>query len=386
MEYTFMVGNGFDVGLVLKTRYSDFIQQYVNFGVDGQSLTEDIESILKRTIRRDIETWADAERAFAELPFSTMFPNRAKFHKILLELLVEFKTSLNEYLLAQVQKVGRRQIGTTTSKRFFAHMVESLFAGMPSWLQEKELRELVYGEENPTEPNVFNFVNFNYTDTFDRLVGVKTLEPTDDLEIEGDVKNVVRVNILGSKIRFFRHHLIHVHGAFDTQDALFGVSELQQIKDNLAREFSLLSGYLIKSQTDLEMGNGSYEKVSSFLDDSYRVVLFGLSMGVSDKHWWQLLIDKVCSEDNFRIFIFPFSVNPFPVRDDTDYRMLQYLGRRKLLEAVRTRMADAELNKLSQNIHKITVLSYGPYKRIDGSNCMCDPLDLLHFRKALGIG
>lgn len=230
-----------------------------------------------------------------------------------------------------------------------------------------------------------NFVNFNYTDTFDKLMGVKTTEPMEDSEFEEEERNAVGVSILGRRIKFLRHHLIHVHGAFNTNDALFGVSELQQIKDEVVREFSLLSGYLIKSQTDLEMGNGTYEKIASFLDDSYRVVLFGLSMGASDKHWWRLIIDKVCNEDNFRIFIFPFSANPFPVRNDTDYRMLQYLGRQKLVETIRPNMGDAEQKKLSLNIHKITVLSYGPYKRIDGSRCMCDPLDLLNFRKSLGI-
>ena len=157
MEYTFMVGNGFDVGLGLKTLYSDFIRQYVS--TESQTTTGDIESILKKVIRQDIETWADAERAFAELPFSTMFSGRAEFHKTLLELLVKFKASLNGYLLSQVQKAVRGKISKSTSNRFFVHMIESLFAGMPPWLQESELQELVYGEEGTVAPNAFNFVH-----------------------------------------------------------------------------------------------------------------------------------------------------------------------------------------------------------------------------------
>ena len=76
MRYVIMIGNGFDIGLGLRTAYSDFIDEYTNspaINSERSDGRERVEDILKAHIRRDPQTWADAEKAFAELRFSAMF-------------------------------------------------------------------------------------------------------------------------------------------------------------------------------------------------------------------------------------------------------------------------------------------------------------------------
>ena len=62
MKITFLIGNGFDLGVGLKTRYSDFVPYYL-------SLPDNDPDIIafKSIIESDKETWADAELALGKL-------------------------------------------------------------------------------------------------------------------------------------------------------------------------------------------------------------------------------------------------------------------------------------------------------------------------------
>lgn len=382
MNYTMMIGNGFDVGLGLKTRYSDFICQYVDLHLPHDP--NDIETILKGKIKRDIETWSDAERAFAELPFGDMLANHGDFNRCLLELLTRFKSALTGYISKEESKLKSKKFDDDVRLEFFGQIISSLFAGMPEWIKKDELAELTFEGDRAAGYNEINFVNFNYTNTFDSLIGIEaSLEP--HYEFDDAKKRLIDVKIEDSPLTFDLQELVHVHGSFFSHNVLFGISDLRQIKDESTRYFSELIGYLIKSRTDVEIGNGIYERVNDFLDNSQRVIVFGLSMGVSDGYWWKKLIDKMCKEDNFRVFIFPYSLNPFEIGSENDYKILQFLGRQNLVRSVRPYMSKPEIELLAENINKITVLSYGPYERINGKTCMCDPFDLDHFKSIIGV-
>ena len=56
MRYVIMIGNGFDIGLGLRTAYSDFIDEYTNspaINSERSDGRERVEDILKAHIRRD---------------------------------------------------------------------------------------------------------------------------------------------------------------------------------------------------------------------------------------------------------------------------------------------------------------------------------------------
>ncbi len=69
MNVTFLVGNGFDIGLGLKTRYSDFYEEYCKADkADSEAITK-----FKRTLRewqnnksKKIIDWSDFEFAFGQ--------------------------------------------------------------------------------------------------------------------------------------------------------------------------------------------------------------------------------------------------------------------------------------------------------------------------------
>ena len=65
MDVTFLIGNGFDLGIGLKTGYKDFYKVYC------QNKQSDIEILkhFKSDILKDPETWADFESAFGQYAY-----------------------------------------------------------------------------------------------------------------------------------------------------------------------------------------------------------------------------------------------------------------------------------------------------------------------------
>ena len=60
MNVTILVGNGFDLNLNLKTKYTDFLNYYCgDSGADHVTIQS-----FKQDILQDYKTWSDAELAF----------------------------------------------------------------------------------------------------------------------------------------------------------------------------------------------------------------------------------------------------------------------------------------------------------------------------------
>lgn len=62
MNVTYLICYGFDIACGLKTRFSDFIQEYLVIKSDDNDICH-----FKSLIEEDICTWADAEYAFGQL-------------------------------------------------------------------------------------------------------------------------------------------------------------------------------------------------------------------------------------------------------------------------------------------------------------------------------
>lgn len=388
MRYVIMIGNGFDIGLGLKTAYSDFIDEYQKSPAIHPDVSDEklrAEGILKEQIRRDPETWADAEKAFAELRFSEMLRNCADVRRSILDVFSLFTEALKNYLAKQEYSRELNRVSRDVSDVFVQHMMQSLFTRMPERIRENDLDCAGDIDSMQLGLNYCSFVNFNYTGTLDRLLGVKFDEEYFKTGQVSFSNRVFPVQIFEHKIPVALEKLIHVHGINHEKSPIFGVSDLQQITDVTARQLSETVGFLLKDCTDREKVSGNYDVTAQVLNNADRVVLFGLSIGASDKYWWRLLLERICNVKDFRVYIFPYSKNPEKIKDDNDYLMLQYEWRSKFIDGLRGEFSKSELDKISHNMSKITVLPYGPYKNVTDGERMCDPLDLEYFKQQLGM-
>lgn len=82
MNITYMIGNGFDLGLGLKTSYRDFLKWFL------ESKSKDSKNVDSRMMRlcevisKNVDTWSNAEIAFAKLDFTEIFPGLKTFNLI----------------------------------------------------------------------------------------------------------------------------------------------------------------------------------------------------------------------------------------------------------------------------------------------------------------
>ena len=264
-------------------------------------------------------------------------------------------------------------------------MMQSVLMGMPEWLREQELNRLGDINDRQQVLNYCSFVNFNYTETFDKLLGIKADGTHSTSEHYSFDQRAVGVEILNRESLFVLERLVHVHGSNKARNSIFGVSDSRQITDIAAREMAEAIGVLVKDCADREKAVGNYDLTADVLNEADRVVLFGLSIGNSDKYWWRLLMQRVRKVEDFRVFIFPYSKSPETIKDYNDYLMLQYEWRTKFIECLNGELLKSERAELSHNMAKITVLAYGPYKNVVQGERMCDPLDLEYFKRHFGV-
>ena len=69
MNITFLLGNGFDIGLGLKTRYEDFYKQYTKISsADSEIIINFKNDLLNEDLNysKEIVDWSDFEKAFGQ--------------------------------------------------------------------------------------------------------------------------------------------------------------------------------------------------------------------------------------------------------------------------------------------------------------------------------
>ena len=269
MNITFMIGNGFDRNLGLKTKYSDFIAWYKE-----TPATTEILKDFRKHINENEELWSAAEEELGKYTAQFEAGAGAAFnacHKDICE-------HLAKYLKDEQGKFESQSIITEIENTF--SQLKALTS--PFHTQEKEVLDAVYSNRR-NENVVFNFITYNYTDTLDQC-----------LEL---VRN--KQGLLGSHrfINTTHNHAVgtvhHVHGTVNAQ-MVFGVNDRSQIaKPDIFNcdDGDLYEDILIKQQANQEYQENADTKAKKLLDDSHILYIYGMSIGATDKLWWE----RVCA-------------------------------------------------------------------------------------------
>ena len=125
MNITFIIGNGFDIGLGLKTSYSDFISEYADLSQPHDPHA--LEYKLKDQINKNRLSWADAEVAFAKLSFDSILKGCKKFDESFLDLLSRFQNAIVKYLESEENRFAFTKVNDDLKYKF-VHKSEKLFA------------------------------------------------------------------------------------------------------------------------------------------------------------------------------------------------------------------------------------------------------------------
>jgi len=345
---TFLIGNGFDIGLGLKTKYADFVTAYLK-----QPSKTDVIVKLKKAINQDADFWGDAELAFGKLPFSTFGKDS---YSVVKECVTDFSDALSEYLKNEER---RFQIPDEKIKVAFCSLLCSYYQRLGEYPSRNELKRLK--QFNRLKINV---INFNYTETIDKM-----LPPSGTMTLLGWGMIDVQIN-----------EVCHVHGALsDEMSRSFGVNMSSQIENTkLIPEARML---LVKPEVDRMARWGLEPMAKEMIDESDTVVLFGLSLGATDQLWWNYLLDYIQYKPEHRLCLMQHVKSSRGTRVPGEEGLWAQRECRKFYNAVDPqKMKYVNTTDLDR---RIDVSIRGPHFDPDGHETFCDPFQLTWFGKKL---
>lgn len=326
MNITFMIGNGFDRNLGLKTTYSEFVAWYK----DTPPKTETLRKF-REFINENEELWSAAEEELGK--YTAQFEAGAgdafnECHKDICEHLAQYLKD----------EQGRFQCQAIINE------IENTFSQLkaltsPFHTQEREALDAVYTKYRNGNV-VFNFITYNYTDTLDQCLEV--------------VRN--KQGLLGSH-RFSNtthNHAIgafhHVHGTVNAQ-MVFGVNDKSQIaKPEIFNcEYGdLYEDLLIKQQANQGYQENADAKAKKLLDESQILYIYGMSIGATDRLWWERVCAWLARSDDRHVIYHCYDLPPEGVVD-TDRRIAERKARRTITQY--SQLDDQKKQAIESRIH-----------------------------------
>ena len=279
MNVAFLLGNGFDLQLGMETGYKSFLKWYVKQPTNDSDIAQ-FREYLKN---EKSEWWSDAEIAMGQYLGNFSDDNIAVYFKNIRD----FKLRLSEYLICENERYDLEdsQEVIDTFIDFLLNSADDIML-RPTLLHLNELRK-----RNNTR---IHFVTFNYTDALDRIV-MKVKEKNRTLQTIQTDPTVVHTTSVGN--------IYHIHGTLDSS-LIMGVDNHEQLNSSKISDFSKVSRTLIKPIVNDELGRDEHENATSMLYDCRCLFFYGLSFGITDKTWWDLIKDRLIKDGNMQVVIF----------------------------------------------------------------------------------
>lgn len=274
MNITFLIGNGFDIGLGLKTQYNDFYEYYCKPTKDDSNNISEFKEVLKKwqsNKQSAIIDWADFESAFGK--HSVDFDENKK--RDYLDRFEDFVMRFNAYIESQEKRVDYAKADEIGKK-----MREGVSKYYLNRKDDKDAIDKVY--KSYSSERTYNFISFNYTNTVDKCA------------------EMLKQNLKGDSLRNVGS-VLHIHGYIE-KNMIIGVDNPSQIlKPEFANDPEVIAEIVKPNQNEDSREN--YERdVIPVINSSHIICIYGMSLGDTDKKWWNI-ISKWLSQDSNRVLV-----------------------------------------------------------------------------------
>ena len=209
MEIAYLIGNGFDLNLGLKTKYDDFYNYYIN------NHTTSIKSVLK--FKGEIETYIKSKSDNLNINWSDLEIALGKYTVELssfedLELIYQdLNINLRNYIKQQELSLNIQD--NIKLKRDLIFPFNNLREIDKSYVQ-------TYISRFKKEDFNIDIITFNYTNSFEKIIGNKKV-------------NHLKVGYNHRGKPCWLNSILHIHGNID-DNIIFGVNDVSQLEnDNL---------------------------------------------------------------------------------------------------------------------------------------------------------
>ena len=284
---TFIIGNGFDINVGLNTRYTDFYEVYTQEKDSDNKTIQHFKKEILKSKGHKWKTWADFELQMGIHSKEFEGNTSAQDFRVCFD---DFVVQFNDYLIEECKKVNWKAVDNEIVQTF-RHSILS-FPSYTTQVQEFEIKNLI-AHNAPV-----NFLQFNYTDTFDKLLNSSNL-----LQLSQTITNK------SNSITQFGANL-HVHGTMGVGGYLtMGVDNEMQIENKAIQNDLGIQSIFIKSKflDTLQARNANQKckrtEALTAIGKSDIICTFGTSIGHTDKYWWSQ-IGKWLRERTGTIIIF----------------------------------------------------------------------------------
>lgn len=329
MNITFLIGNGFDVGLGMDSQFSDFFPQYIE---ESKNKPEIIRA-LSESIKNNSDEWSYFEEQLGEYTsnFRTSSKDAFLSPRTFLNQFRDFEVSFIRYLNKLEEKISfddKNRIASVMQNGL-AHFWEYPRLPYQSFQKIKE-GMLYYKNEDIT----FNFISFNYTQTLENCLSAIP-DKTISLYIDGLIK---------AKIG----KVIHVHG-LKNEYPIMGVNDAGQILNEELASDKWFCRYLIKPEANKANRTNFNQEAEVLLENSQIICIYGMSMGKTDKKWWQQIMRCLAKYEHRQMILFKYapdysSGNQFD-RLQMEDELIDHLGYHYCKEI------DIDVDKIVDRIH-----------------------------------
>ncbi|NLI20086.1 MAG: hypothetical protein GX418_00840 [Clostridiales bacterium] len=266
MNVTWMIGNGFDLGVGLKTSYQDFLTGYLKKTARSPQVNRD-KGLIRKEWKNPECNWSDMELRLGH--FTTQFPGDQgglnRFNALLEDLVNELKASF----ILEEMKAQINQNNNTICDQFI-QALQSPHASLPP--TDRAAVDCIW-RRHQCESVIHHFINFNYTNVLDNC-----------LQCMRKRFSAIRRHV-GRRVLYDRvGELIHVHSDL-RQSPILGVDHFAQIMNPDFRDQALARAF-VKPLAIIAAGLDTADRTRQLIADSQLVITLGMSIGVTDSTWW----------------------------------------------------------------------------------------------------
>lgn len=273
MNIVYLIGNGFDINIGLKTRYKDFYDYYL--GLDSTSDNEQVKRLkshLKEKLSTEDKYWSDLEIALGN--YTTNFSSLEELELAYNDLNDRFRDFI---LLVDEEKLDLSKFNIEKLKKSLAHP-ENCFCRA-----EKESLRKFYANWSNKECDV-KVINFNYTSSIEQLLNYQAAQ----------IRLDVWPHNTGCSVNLSR--IIHIHGKSDIP--LIGLNDKSQIANPDLREIVEVQEYLIKPLLNKMQGHRIESDTLLAIKNADVICVYGLSLGRTDADWWDAIAHTLLSKES----------------------------------------------------------------------------------------
>lgn len=315
MRVLYLFGNGFDLAQGINTRYSNFYDAKVK----GTPKDDSIIGKLRSSITEKTETWADMEKGLGE------FTSEMGGIEDLDNTFAFLRTNLRDFLKEEQAKLKE------SPKDILDCRMRLLQPG--KGLPPETLDAINNHIANLTKIDKsidIDIISFNYTDVVERVFGFEGTE--------------IKMGKAGSDFVAKIGHIYKIHG--DLDHMVMGVADETQIANKALAGNLDATELLMKPKYIAIRRDYVWKRCYECLSQADIIILFGLSIGETDKNWWTKVVERVNTDGNVRVIAYGHRDAPF---DDV---ALQHRAERKIYEKLFT---TAGKTKLQYGLHDLRV-------------------------------